>query len=278
MIPSMPHASADEWLSLARRLVEQAADLSVARFGTVKASLKPDKSVVTHVDHDIQRHLVNAIAEACPEHAIIAEEHVEPVAVYPSPTTARFCWVIDPLDGTRNYVLGVRCFSTSIALLDRGRPILGVVLEHNLRDLYVAVLGRGTRRNGTPVRVLDPPDGDDLLVGFPSSKDSLAVAVTRAWAAERGLIARNLGSTALQLGLVASGAMAATFAKRSKIWDEAAGALLVTEAGGRFTDASGRDPVPFDLATDPQRDLPFLAGAPRAHARLLPTLAGLPHA
>jgi fructose-1,6-bisphosphatase/inositol monophosphatase family enzyme len=87
-----------------------------------------------------------------------------------------------------------------------------------------------------------------------------------------GLIWRNLGSTALHLGLVASGALTAAFCKRAKIWDVAAGVLLVTESGGRITDLSGADLAPFDLTDPPDRDLPFLAAAPKTHERLLRTI------
>ena len=88
----------------------------------------------------------------------------------------------------------------------------------------------------------------------------------------RCIICRNLGSSALHLALVASGALAAAFCKRSKIWDVAAGALLVVEAGGRITDVTGSDLVRFDLSAEPHADMPFLAAARGTHERLLPSI------
>ena len=103
------------------------------------------------------------------------------------------------------------------------------------------------------------------LYGPPTS-------VLQSWAATEGFVCRNLGSTALHLAMVASGVLAGAFAKRSKIWDIAAGWLLVSEAGGRITDIRGQDQLPFALDADPNRDLPFLAAPPEMHKYLLETV------
>jgi fructose-1,6-bisphosphatase/inositol monophosphatase family enzyme len=117
--------------------------------------------------------------------------------------------------------------------------------------------------------------GGDLLVGIPSSKDRLTVSVLREWAAQPGMVCRNMGSTALHLAMVASGALGAAFCKQCKIWDIAAGVLLVTEAGGRCTNVDGTDRLPFDLAADPNQDLPILAAAPKTHERLIRSIQGV---
>ena len=192
--------------------------------------------------------------------------------VSPAATEARFCWVIDPLDGTRNYAYGVPCFSTSLAVLDRGRPVVGVVFEHNQKLLYAAIAGMGATCNGSGIRAAEVLEGRDVLVAFPSSKDQTTVDVRRDWVPRRGLVGRNLGSTALHLALVASGALSAAFCKRSKIWDIAAGGLLVTEGGGLITDLSGAERMSFDLAAAPDEDLPVLAAALQTHRQLLATI------
>jgi myo-inositol-1(or 4)-monophosphatase len=138
--------------------------------------------------------------------------------------------------------------------------------------MYTAVAGQGATLNDTSIRVDESRHDRDMLVGIPSSKDRFTVDVLREWVGKRGVICRNLGSTALHLGLVASGALAAAFCKRSKIWDVAAGALLVVEAGGRITDVTGFDLTRFDLTTEPDADIPFLAAAPGSHERLLPSV------
>lgn len=269
MIATMPEPKVAEMLELAKRLAKNASAIALPRVGKTTVKRKADNSVVTETDHAIQAHILQTIAEAYPDHAVRAEEVLERPDAHPEPALARYCWIVDPLDGTRNYACGFPCFSTAIAVLDEGRPVVGVVLEHNAGLLYAVAAGFGATLNGTACRIDQIRKDADMLVGVPSSKDQLTVNVLRSWVATPGLVCRNLGSTAFHLGLVASGALAAAFCKRSKIWDIAAGALLVTETGGRITDLLGADLVPFDLTASPDEDLPFLAAAQEIHERLL---------
>jgi myo-inositol-1(or 4)-monophosphatase len=273
MIGRMPDADPQDLLSLAKRLADDAARLLLSGESPSDVRLKADDSVVTETDHAIQDHILHAVAQAYPNHAVCAEETVSQPDMHSDRLAARYCWVVDPIDGTRNYASGLPCFGTSIAVLDRGRPVVGVVTEHNLGHVYAAVRGGGATLNGEPVQVTDPTRHGDVLIGIPSSKDELTVRVLQSWVATEGLVLRNLGSTALHLAMVASGALDAAFCKRAKIWDVAAGTLLVTEAGGRITDPVGRELCPFDLNADPNEDIPTLAAAPPLHERLLQTTA-----
>jgi len=257
---------------LAERLAGEAAELSLARIGRINAKRKADNSLVTETDYAIQERITSAIIQQFPDHAILAEEHIPGAGTGVTTTEARFTWVIDPLDGTRNYVSRLPCFATSIAVLDRGTPVVGVIVEHNLRRRYAAIAGRGATLDGEPIRCVDPPDGEDWLIGIPSSKDSLTVQVLRAWVATKGYVCRNLGSTAFHLALVASGTLSATFAKRAKIWDVAAGVLIAAEAGARITGAVGAKLLPLDLQADANADIPFVAAPPIVHARLLSSI------
>lgn len=278
MIAPMSDALVEDILELAKRLADEASSIALSRAARIHPSQikrKADKSVVTETDHAIQAHILNAIADTYPDHGVCAEEALARPEAHPQAAQAQYCWVVDPLDGTRNYTTTFPCFSTSIAVLHEGRPIVGVVREHNLGHVYTAVVGSGATLNDTPLRIVDLPADSDILVGIPTSKDALSVSVLRSWVATRGLIFRNLGSTAFHLGLVASGALTATFCRRAKIWDVAAGALLVTEAGGCVTDLRGADLAPFDLGADPNADLPFLAAAPKTHERLLASIQAI---
>ena len=261
-----------DMLNLAQALAGEAASISLPALGQAKSVRKPDDSVVTETDYAIQERIAVAVAEAYPNHAVVGEETLDEARGRADPRTARYCWVIDPLDGSRNYAAGFPCFATSIAVLDQGRPVVAVVSEHNLGLLYAATLGGGATLGGEPIRVAEPAPGEDFLVGIPSSKDRFTVNVLQSWVATRGLICRNTGSTALHLAMVASGALSAAFAKRAKIWDVAAGALLVTETGGRFTDPTGGELLPFALDADADEDLPFVAGPPRLHRRLIESI------
>ncbi|MCO6437841.1 MAG: inositol monophosphatase [Phycisphaerae bacterium] len=261
-------------------MLDLACELAVGAGKTIRKHVgqrpshyKADKSVVTETDHLVQEQLVRAIHEMFPEHAVLGEENLPGGVRGPSPSDARFCWVLDPIDGTRNFVTGFPCYGTCIAVLDRAEPIIGVVAEHALGDLYRATRGGGAWCNDRPMQVRAPHPGEDMLVGTPSTKEPLTLQVLDVWLKTKGIVFRNTGSTAAHLALVARGSMAAAFSKRCKIWDIAAGMLLVTEAGGVVTSAFGEPLLPFNLAADhPRNDIPFLCGEPAIHAHLLPTI------
>ena len=272
MIGPMEDRATQEMLALARRLTAEGGDIARSYLGQARSRLKADTSLVTDADHAIQAHILEAVAARFPHHAVCAEETVSDPAAHAEPTAARYCWVIDPLDGTRNFVSGFPFFATSIAVLDRGRPVVGVVGEHNLGLVYAAAKGSGATLNDRPIRVNEPPPGSDVLLGIPSSKDRLTIDTVCAWIATKGFVLRNVGSTAVHLAMVAADTLAGAFGKQCKIWDLAAGLLLVTEAGGHITDPVGGDLLPLSLDADPNRDIPFLAAAPKLHGRLLKTL------
>lgn len=265
----MADESLADMLTLARRLGIEAIDVTRPHAGRIKPEHKSDRSVVTEADRAIQRNIVSTVSEQYPRHAFLAEETLDTPNAYPDRASARYCWVIDPIDGTRNFVAGFACFATSIAVLDRGVPVVGVVVEHNLGHVYTAIAGGGSELDGARLTMIDPDPEGDMMVGVPSSKDALTQAVVGLWQGTPRLIPRNVGASAVHLGMVASGALVGMFCKRCKIWDVAAGALLVTEAGGRITTPFGQARVPFDLAADPAVDTPILGAAPQAHAQLL---------
>lgn len=275
----MDGPTVQDFLEVASRLALEAGETSIARINDASASRKSDDTVVTTTDHAIQAQILRVIAELFPDHAVCAEE-AQPLplqrggsgGLHADVSAARFCWVIDPLDGTRNYVSGLPCFATSIAVLEHGRPVMAVVCEHNQRLLFSACAGGGAHLNGRPILVDDPPRHGDYLLGVPSSKDSLTQRIVRDWLGTKGFICRNLGATTVHLALVAAGSMAGAFGKQAKLWDVAAGALLVAEAGGRITDPFGGDLLPFRLDADGQRDIPFLAAGPVMHERLLESI------
>lgn len=272
----MSDADLPTMLDLAVHLARQAARLTRARGAAAPLARKADDSMVTQTDHDVQELVLAGIAAGAPGHAVLAEETTPAVRRLPTPTAARYCWVIDPIDGTRNLITGFPCLATSIALLDAGRPVVAAVIEHHQGTIFSAVAGRGTTAADQPVRVRQPPPREDWLLGGPSTKEPLTRGILERIIHAPDLIYRNVGSSAIHLAWVAAGALAAAFAKRCKIWDIAAGALLVTEAGGLITGLKGQTLTPFDLARDPDEDIPFVAGPPQAHARLLELAAFCP--
>lgn len=263
-------------LGQARRLAEEwalaAGTIALANFGRTRSTRKADASVVTETDHQIQSMILGEARRSFPDHSFCGEEGEHHRDSKIAAEGAQYCWVIDPLDGTRNYVAQVPCFATSIALLDCGRPVVGVIREHNTGRLFSAEHGGGAYLDGESIRVNQLGEGDEHLVGVPSSKDELAVRVGHRWHGTPGLVCRNMGSTAFEMGLIASGAMSAMLCRRVKIWDIAAGVVLIREAGGVITDPLGKEVLPFRMDADPQDNIPILAASVRMHGVLLDSI------
>lgn len=262
-----------QWLHLAEHLARRAGEIALSRIDSAEISRKHDRSLVTTTDREIQIMITGALHESFPDHAVCGEETEPASRPCVAPTGTRYCWVIDPLDGTRNYVARLPCFATSIALLDGGVPVVGIIREHNTQQMFSAIRGQGATRNGRCIHVSNDGPGGDHLLGVPTSKDELALRAAELWHGMRGFVCRNLGSTAFELGLVAAGAMSGMLGCRVKIWDIAAGALIIEEAGGVVTDPNGRTIVPFRMDADPQVDIPTLAASRAMHATLLNSIA-----
>lgn len=243
--------------ALARRVIQ-------ANWLNREPGRKPDNTIVTEADLCVQRALIERISDRFPDHAILAEEDTDVPANLPDAAIARHVWVLDPIDGTRNFYRQMPCVCTSIALLDAGQPVVGVIVEHVAGQVFTAVAGKGATRGNQPVRV-----NSDLpakpIVTFQPATDGSTYDLARPWLADVHL--RNFGTTALHLALLASGAVDAALCIENRIWDVAAGALMVIEAGGVITDLAGNPMIPFDLSSDPRRMMPFIA-ASTAHLLL----------
>jgi myo-inositol-1(or 4)-monophosphatase len=264
---SMSETSGQRFASLAVAMADEAAARARNDFGRAQASLKPDGSDISDTDVAIQEMLVQRITAAYPDHAVLGEEvgYVPPSGVRRASPV--YCWVTDPLDGTRNFVHGVPIFATAIAVLERGQPVFGLVRSLLTDDLYLAVRGAGSTCNGRPITASAKPVSLRTMVALQSTAGGNEASMVKTLAG--GVVLRNLGSTALHLALVASGGMVGAVASECKFWDLAAGALLVEEAGGRCTNWAG-DPW-FPIAPESYRgqDLPFVAAGPGAYDQLL---------
>ncbi len=259
---------------VAGELARQGGRLARDPLGQAVVSRKADRSLVTDVDCRVQQLIVDRLAELYPQHAILAEETIDHPHHYPDPGQAEFCWVIDPLDGTRNYARGFAIFTCSMALLQAGTPIVGVTYDPMADHLYVAVAGQGAWLGTQRLAVADDLPHRDSLVVMPSGRRQPVPAAVDGWL--KIVTVRNLGSTALHLALLAAGLLDAELEVDSKLWDLAAGALLVAEAGGRVTDLQGRPVFPFPLAGYQAQEVAYLAAGPRLHAELLKTLTEPP--
>lgn len=208
------------------------------RSGDIDHTSKSDGTPVTAADHEADQRLESAILAAFPDHGVLSEE-----ASTIAPDLA-WCWVVDPIDGTSNFTAGLPYWCVSVALCLDGEVELAVVDAPPLRQRTVAVRGRGTTRDGRVCRVrprVDWRDGRNRHVPVMLTTGT----ARRASGAGLRLNPRVMGATALDLATVARGTAAASLAMIPKVWDVAAGTLLVREAGGVVETLHGAPLLPL---------------------------------
>jgi myo-inositol-1(or 4)-monophosphatase len=216
--------------------------------------------LVTIADLDAEAAIRAMIAERFPSHVVLGEEG----ASAPDPS-ASHRWIVDPLDGTTNFAHGLALFCVSIALEIGGVVEVGAVFDPMAEELFTAERGDGARCNGRRIRVSSCAALADALLctGFPYSvreeRDRQVDVFSAFLGRARGV--RRLGSAALDLCYVAAGRLDGFWEEKLHAWDVAAGALIVTEAGGRVTDYRA-EPVrlaaPQIVATTPDLLAPML--------------------
>ena len=203
----------------------------------------------SEVDGLAEAEIVKELRRANPEYAVLGEEGG---AQKGRGGPSRYTWVIDPLDGTSNYLHGWPHWCVSIALVENGEPIHGVVFDPLRNELFTASRGSGAALNDRRIRVSERKDltGAMLITGFPPRERARAGAqleCTRELLRDAEDI-RRTGSAALDLAYVACGRADAYFEAGLQPWDIAAGVLLVREAGGRVADFRGSAPGKMDIA------------------------------
>jgi myo-inositol-1(or 4)-monophosphatase len=229
------------FLATAVEAVLRAGETQMARFGQdIRIDKKGDIDLVTEIDIEIERAFRAMIADRFPEHVVLGEEFGQ---AGDGSIIPEFCWVFDPIDGTTNYAHGLPIFCSSLALEIAGEPVVAAIYDPSRKELFTAERGQGARLNGQPLRV-SPAETliDSLLVtGFhyDVQKDPGRVIEVFAAFISRARAVRRLGSAALDLCYVAAGRFDGFWERKLQPWDVAAGALIVSEAGGRVTAMSG---------------------------------------
>ncbi len=204
------------------------------RFTEANVESKSANNLVSYVDKVAEQRFVDGLSRLLPQAGFIAEEGT-------GERVEGLNWVIDPLDGTTNYVHGIPCFCTSVALVQGEEEILlGVVLEVDRGECFTAWKGGGATLNGRPIRVSDRARLMDSLLatGFPyddfAYEDAYMDLLRDLMHRSRGI--RRLGSAAADLAYVACGRFEAFYEYGLNAWDVAAGIIIVQEAGGKVTD------------------------------------------
>lgn len=229
----------------------------------VQVSKKQHNDFVTEVDQAAEQAIIETLLQAYPNHAILAEESGET-------GDSEYQWIIDPLDGTTNFIHGLPYYCVSIALAHRGQVAQAVVYDPTRNDLFTASRGRGAYLNERRIRVSRRDRLADGLIGtgFPfrdlqGVENYLKMFGTMT---EHCAGIRRPGAAALDLANVAAGRMDGFFEQGLNAWDMAAGSLLVSEAGGLVGNYTGE--------SDFLHEGEILAGNPKIYAQMVKLLDG----
>ncbi len=229
-----------EFLGTAFRATLLAGDFVRRHLGTISKQdidIKQASDFVTRIDRESEQIIIKTIRRKFPDHHFLAEESLKESG------TGQYRWIIDPLDGTTNYIHGYPVFSLSIALQLNGEIILGIVFDPLRSEIFTAEKGKGSFLNGKKTKVSTAAKMKNSLIttGFPFRKRELIDPYLMLFKNIFNRVSdiRRAGSAALDLAHVACGRCEGFFELSLGPWDIAAGGILIKEAGGIITDFGG---------------------------------------
>lgn len=236
----------DPMLNMAIRAARQAGDIIMRkadRLDTIDIKTKSPHNYVTSVDHMAEEQIVHVLKTAYPDHDIKSEECG---LIQAGETPSTHLWIIDPLDGTHNFIKGLPNFCVSIALVVNGITELGVIYQPVTHDLYTAIRGQSAQLNRHRIQVSPQRDLSGAFVSlslkgkvFQSSYTPFIMDLIENQAVKY----RRSGSTALDMAYIAAGSLDVFWRDPICCWDVAAGALLIKEAGGLVSDLKGNPDI-----------------------------------
>jgi len=231
----MSDSALQDRIAAAKKSVLRQTTLLQTQFGRAESQWKSDGTRVTPVDIAISEGIVGDLQAEFPDDDFFSEELTH--AEGPIPLTKRFAWVLDPIDGTNNFALGIAHCAISLGLFEHGMPVYGVVYDLARRTLIHGGPGLGLFDGERPASVRKEPPDKQMLLGFHSPYD-------KAFAAHASVLVENfkirgLGSSTLHLAYVAVGILGGTVDHNVKIWDIAAAVTLCLAGGGQVQFLSG---------------------------------------
>lgn len=244
----MENKSKQSALTIDNELTERVSNIirEAYRFvemDSIRIRKKELRDIVTNVDIDLENYIIHALRSAYPTHIFSAEERGRGVC---GEKDDIYEWVIDPIDGTINFVNGLPFYTTSICLKHNDIPILGIVYDRSNNDFYYAIKSQGAFLNGKKIMVSSNTDIGNSIFTFmltshynEQQTEKILDIVRKLSAHVQGM--RLLVSQALELCYIACGKIDGTVCIKSKGFSSAAGALIVREAGGKVTDVNGNE-------------------------------------
>lgn len=249
-----------------------AGEILVTQQGHAEVKRKGERDLVTSADFAAQKAAWRIIQEAFPDHRLLAEENITDPGFNPGPIDSDCRWILDPLDGTINYVHGSPHFCVSLAFEQKGELLLSGIYAPRYNEFFTAVVGSGSRIGFDELKCSKTQVPLDALgaFGFPFDPEDNTPDFRAFVKAKKEFQAlRRTGSIALNLAYVAAGRFDAFWTFAASPWDVAAGALLVQESGGTLTGPQGD---PFDV----DRAHLVCAGTPELHREILKMFGGRP--
>jgi len=216
-------------------ICKQAGELAMRYFadrGALVVDRKGAQDWVSEADRNVETFIRQKIAETWPEDGVVGEEHGR------TPGTSGFDWVIDPIDGTTNFVNGIPVWTVVLAGVAEGRTQIGVIHDPNVHETYAAARGDGATLNGAPMQVASGValNSGTVAVGYSNRIEARHVVPIVADLIARGAMFHRNASGALSLGYVAAGRLLGYVEEHMNAWDCLAGQLMIAEAGGRVED------------------------------------------
>lgn len=271
-------------LQFATELARGAGAIALSHYGKVERLTKTHAATtaeaVTDADRATQRHIVAGLRRRFPHDGIIGEENDTGDAItFECEHPMGRNWIIDPIDGTNNFIAGLGNFAVCIGLLDAGLPVLGVVYDVARDLMYAAARGEGAWLGTKRLRVLDTPMSDSSMLMLTSNLIDQAGRCPQwacKWLGQTVWKTRILGSAALEAVYVAAGVAHGAVTVNGKLWDAAAPAGILIEAGATMTTLTGEPIFPFDVQNYSGAKVPFLTAGPAAHSILLQQIRNNP--
>ena len=244
-------------IEVAKAAAKKSGDFLLSNFGNVKDVFsKGDRNLATNLDKEAESMIVDIIAREFPSHGIIAEENVR------KDLKNDYLWIIDPLDGTHNFIRGLNIFGTSIGLWHKNDFILGTVYMPEDNELYWAEKGKGAFKNAEPIKVSNTSDIKAASGSFDSSIRYSPEPMLKALGdiAKECFNIRMFGSSVRALTYLAEAKLDFSVEFHDRPWDFAGSVCIIKEAGGVFLDLKGNDPRPETIG--------YVASSPKIYSDL----------
>lgn len=260
-------------LDLIIAVAREAGDHARRQVKNARVDLKSADQYVTQFDKQCQDLIITQKNRYFPDHGVIAEEGQSGELLKIHPVSGDdIWWVIDPIDGTRNYAHGAPQYAVSIGIFQGGRPIAGAIYDPETDMMFSAARGQGALCDGRPMQV----DEEAL---HTNSQVAVSGNVYEQLGVKMGIlmdkyVTMNIGSAALHYAYVAKGIYAAALGWKIKLWDIAAGAAIVQEAGGRVITPEGQSRFPVDCRAYHGEQIPVLMTTETAASQLTAIING----